>query len=57
MIDPNLLRILVFVVVGGLIFLAFTYLISFLRPLIIAAILIIIAYLIFRFFITGTISI
>lgn len=57
MIDPNLIRILVFIVVGGLLFLAFTYLISFLRPLIIAIILIIIAYIIYRFLVTGSIGI
>ncbi len=55
-IDPNILRIGAIIIVGGLIFLAFTHLISFLRPLIIAAILLAIAYFVYRYFLTGTLS-
>lgn len=55
-IDPNLVRIVLVIVVIGLVFLAFTYLVDFLYPLIVAAVLLIIAYFIYRFTITGTIS-
>ncbi len=55
-IDPNLVRIVLMITIVGILFLAFTYLIDFLRPLIIAAILLVIAYLIYRFMITGSIS-
>jgi len=55
-IDPNIVRIIAIVGVAGLLLLAFTYLIDFLRPIIIAVILIAIAYFIYRFFITGTVS-
>jgi len=55
-IDPNIIRIAVIIGIAALLFLAFTYLIDFLRPLIIAVILIVIAYFAYRFFITGGIS-
>ncbi|MBI2315084.1 hypothetical protein HYU93_03455 [Candidatus Daviesbacteria bacterium] len=55
-IDPNIVRIALMIVVLGLLFLAFTYLIDFLRPILIAVVLIIIAYLIYRYLLTGTIS-
>lgn len=56
-IDPNLLRIIIIIVVGGLLFLAFTYLVEFFLPLITAIALIIIAYIIYRFSITGSLGI
>jgi hypothetical protein len=55
-IDPNIIRIAAIIGVVGLLFLAFTYLIEFLRPIIITVILIVIAYFVYRFFITGAIS-
>jgi hypothetical protein len=55
-IDPNIIRIAAIIGIIGLLLLAFTYLIDFLRPIIIAIILIIIAYFIYRFFITGAIN-
>ncbi len=55
-IDPNLIRIVAIIGIVGLLFLAFTYLIDFLRPIIIAVIFIIIAYFIYRFFVTGSLS-
>lgn len=56
-IDPNLLRIVTVIVIIGILFLAFTYLIDFLQPLIIAAILVALAYLIYIFMMTGAIGI
>ena len=56
-IDPNIIRLIVIIGIVALLFLAFTYLVEFLRPIIIAVILIVIAYFLYRFFITGTLSI
>ena len=55
-IDQNLIRIVLLAIVAFLLFSAFTYLIKFLKPLIIAAVLIVIAYFIYRFSTTGTLS-
>ncbi|HVZ58289.1 MAG TPA: hypothetical protein VG935_00845 [Patescibacteria group bacterium] len=50
------IRIVLLIVVAGLVILAFTYLLEFFVPLIIAAILLVIAYFIYRFVTTGTLS-
>lgn len=55
-IDPNIVRVVAIVGIVVLLILAFTYLVDFLRPIIIAVILIIIAYFLYRFFVTGTVS-
>jgi len=53
---PTLARLASLVVVGGLFLLAFTYLIEFLGPLLIAFALLVIAYLIYKFITTGQIT-
>jgi len=54
MIPPNLIRTAVTVGIIGLIILAITYLFEFLRPIIIAVVLIVIAWFLYRYFIVGT---
>lgn len=56
-IDPNFLRIGTLIIIVGILFLAFTYLIDFLRPLLIAVVLIVLAYFIYKFMVTGAIGI
>lgn len=56
-IDPNLLRIITLIVIVGILFLAFTYLVDFLYPLLVGVVLIVLAYLIYRFMQTGAIGI
>lgn len=55
-IDPNLVRIVFLIIVVGLIFTAFTYLVDFIRPILIAVVLLVIAYFVYRVFVTGTLS-
>lgn len=49
-------RLASLVIAGGLLILAFTYLVEFLGPLLIAFALIVIAYLIYKYFSTGRIT-
>lgn len=55
-IDPNVVRIVLVILVIGILILAFTYLVEFFYPLIIAALLVVVAYFIYRFLVTGTFS-
>jgi len=52
----TLFRLALFIVGGGVLLLAFTYLIEFLGPLLIGLALLVIAYLIFKFLTTGKLS-
>lgn len=56
MFDPNIIRIVFIVVVVGLVILAVTYLAEFLWPLIVGIVLLIIAYIIYRIGVTGSLS-
>jgi len=55
-VDPNVAKGVLLVVVAGIILLAFTYLIEFFLPLIVGIALLIIAYLVYKFFTTGTLG-
>ncbi|NTU73320.1 hypothetical protein HGB07_04085 [Candidatus Roizmanbacteria bacterium] len=55
-LDPTIIRYIMMFTVVGLVLLAFTYLVKFVKPLIIAAILITIAYFLYRYTVTGTFS-
>ncbi len=52
----SLIRIAVLIVVGGIILFALTFLVDLLLPLLVIAVFIVIAFLVFRFFKTGTIG-
>ncbi|HVZ12522.1 MAG TPA: hypothetical protein VG965_05840 [Patescibacteria group bacterium] len=56
-IDPNLLRVIVIIVIISLLFMAFTYLVDFIRPILIAVVLIAIAYILYHFLVTGALGI
>jgi hypothetical protein len=56
MLSPEVIRVLFLVVVVGLMVLAITYLAEFLWPLIVGIVLLVIAYFVYRFLVTGTIS-
>ena len=51
-----LVRVALLVVIGGIVLLAFTYLAEFFIPLIVAVVLLFVAYLIFHYLIGGTIT-
>jgi hypothetical protein len=55
-IPPNILKIAVTVGIIGLLILAFSYMFEFLRPVLAAIFLIVVAYLLYRYFIVGTLT-
>lgn len=55
-IDPGLVRIGLVIVIIALVFLAFTHLVEFLKPILIAVALLVLAYILYQYLNTGVIG-